>query len=121
MHKLTLVTLLLIFQTACAKYPAPIESPDGRHVAIVSYALAGALGADYANVDVRAAGSLRGERVYHGPGTWDFKNDKPGTPVVLWLDSSRLLIRQVTATCLPRSGNVEIICEPSNDPLQNRR
>jgi hypothetical protein len=88
----TFVVLLLLFDAACTRRAAPITAPDGQHVAVLTYALQGALGDDYANVGIRASWSPRAESVYSGLGHWNFKEGQPFDPQVSWLDSTHLLI-----------------------------
>lgn len=115
-----LVLLLLLVQGACAQH-ASITSPDGKYVAVVTYALQGALGDDYADVNIRRWWNPHAENVYSGLGSWDFKNAEPFDPEVRWLDGSRLLItyrddrtgkegRGGPAVCRTRIGAVEIVC-----------
>ncbi len=109
--------LLALFTLSCTKSAPPIYSPDGRHVAILSYAFQGALGWDYAEVGVRSAWSPFARRAYYGVGSWDFKNNRPREPEVRWLDRSRLLIRYVEypqegqATCQTQVGEIRVVCE----------
>jgi hypothetical protein len=118
-----LVFFLLIVQAGCTKSAPPIYAPDGRHVAILHYALQGALGDDYAIVDLRRRWTPWAENVYRGLGAWDFKHERASEPEVRWIDSSHLLIRFVDdrignegrggrATCLSQAGAVQIVCEP---------
>jgi hypothetical protein len=44
-----LFLLLCVAEVGCTKRAAPSYSPDGKHVAILRFALQGALGDDYAN------------------------------------------------------------------------
>jgi hypothetical protein len=114
--------LLVLFEAACTKHVPAIKSPDGRYVAVLSFAVQGALGDDYANVSVRAWWSPYAESIYSGVGSWDFKNNKAYDPEVRWLDRSHLLIRYRDdrtgnegrggpAVCRGRIGGVEIVCQ----------
>ena len=117
-----IVLLLFLAETGCTKHPPPIESPDGHYVAILSYALQGALGADYADVNVRPWWRPYARNVYSGLGSWDFKNGKPSDPEVRWLDRSHLLIRYRDdrtgnegrggpALCRSRMDGIQIVCQ----------
>jgi hypothetical protein len=116
------VILLSLFQIACTKHVSPLKSSDGQYVAVLKFSFQGALGDDYANVNVRRWWSPFAENVYSGLGYWDFKNDKPSEPEVRWLDRSHLLIRYPDPTgnevlkglqvCRTRVGDVEIVCQP---------
>ena len=114
--------LLLVNEVACEKYSRPSYSPDGKHVATISYLLGGALDDDYAFVLVRSSWYPFADRVYVGLGNWDFKGDKPDSPELQWLDDSRLLIRYLDdrtgtegrggpATCRNQVGKIRIRCE----------
>jgi hypothetical protein len=110
---------LLLGEVACTKYTRPSYSPDGKHVATISYVLQGALGADYAIVLVRHSWYPFADHAYDGIGSWDFKHEKPGSPEVRWLDDSRLLIRyfddrtdtEGRAICRNQVGKIRILCE----------
>jgi hypothetical protein len=126
-----LVLLLLLVQAGCSRRVPPIYSPDGRHVALLRYALQGALGDDYATVDLRSRWIPWAETVYSGVGSWDFKNTKPLDPEVRWLDGAHLLIRYydngsgeegrgAPVTCKNRIGDVQIICERLRVPIAER-
>ena len=113
-----LVFGLLVVQASCTRRPPPLYSPDQRHLAIISYALQGALGDDYATVRVRRRWIPWATVAYNGPSGWDFKNNKPGDPEVRWLDSVHLLIRYYDyrngrggSVCRSQIGAVRIICD----------
>ncbi len=107
-----LVTLLLLIEAACAKHVS-IPSPDGNHVAALSYALQGALGEDYANVRLRSSWDPHAENIFHGTGYWDFKNNRPYAPEVAWLDNTHLQIRYLggAPACKNTLGEIEIVCQ----------
>jgi hypothetical protein len=116
------VFLVTLTSVGCSKSADPLYSPDRRHVAVLRYALQGALGDDYATVNVRASWRPWATTVYRGLGAWDFKADKPLTPEVRWLDSAHLLIRYWDdrssnkgrggpAQCVSQAGTVRVVCE----------
>jgi hypothetical protein len=126
-----LALLVVLSSAGCTRHAPPISSPDGRHIALLRYALQGALGDDYATVELRSRWTPWAESVYSGLGNWDFKNDKPGDPEVRWLDGTHLLIRYYDdrtgkegrggpATCLKRIGEVQILCDPVRIPTPKR-
>jgi hypothetical protein len=118
-----LVLVVSVAWVGCTERASPIYSPDRRHLAVMTYALQGALGDDYANVDVRSRWIPWATNVYSGLGSWDFKRNTPGDPEVRWLDSAHLLIRYYDdrtgnegrggppAKCLSRAGEVQVVCE----------
>jgi hypothetical protein len=108
------LVMLSVFEPSCTKHASPIKSPDGRHVAVLSFAMQGALGDDYANVGVRPWWSPRAQNVYKGVGAWDFEKGQPFDPEVHWLDSRHLLIRYGIGlpVCRSRLGEIEIVCQP---------
>jgi hypothetical protein len=60
-HRGPILFGLLIVQAGCTRRPPPHYSPDRRHLAVISYALQGALGDDYepsVSVDVGFHGRL---------------------------------------------------------------
>jgi hypothetical protein len=115
------LALLSLGTLACTKFTRPIYSPDGWHVAVLTYVLQGALGDDYARVEIRSTWSPLPKLAYSGLGTWDSRNDKRSSPEVRWLDRSRLLIRYYDdrpghegrgqPTCVSEAGGVQIVCE----------
>lgn len=114
---LAVVFMLLLVEVGCSEHPPSIPSPDGRHVAILSYTMQGALGDDYASVSVRSRWIPWAHTVYSGVGVWDFKRATPADPEVRWLDDSHLMIRshyvqRPHTTCLNRVGELRITCEP---------
>jgi hypothetical protein len=127
----TLVLLAFAITAACTKRAPLMYSPDQRHIALLNYAFQGALGDDYANVDVRSRWSLFPRNAYRGLGYWDFKNGKPLYPEVRWLDNTHLSIRfwddrtgkegrGAPATCVSRVGDIQVVCEHLWPPLPLR-
>lgn len=119
---IVLVLILTIVLVSCTRHAPPIYSPDGRHVAVLGYAMQGALGENYATVDIRPRWIPWAANVYSGLGNWDFKNDKPRDPEVRWLNNADLLIRYYDdrtlgggrggpAICIDRIGDIKIVCE----------
>jgi len=106
---------LMAVQVSCTKHPSSLYSPDRHYLAVISFALQGALGADYATVRVRHSWVPWATVVYSGPGAWDFQNRKPADPEVLWLDSAHLLISHYdeygeSLFCRSQAGAVHVAC-----------
>jgi hypothetical protein len=116
------ILIVSVVSVGCSRHAHPMYSPDHRHVAILTYALQGALGDDYATVAVRSRWTPWATEAYSGLGAWDFKHEKPWDPEVRWLDSSHLLIRyfdyragttgrSTRTTCRTQIGTVQVVCE----------
>jgi hypothetical protein len=114
--------LVLIASVGCSRHAPPIYSPDRRHVAVLTYALQGALGDDYANVAVRSRWNPWATNVYTGLGSWDFKKNTPRDPEVRSLDSAHLLIGYYDDRTGKegRGGAVQVVCK-SLTPADPRR
>jgi hypothetical protein len=67
---------------------------------------------DYANVVIRTPSGTGFVRVFHGPGDWDYQNDKAFAPQVRWLDNNRLFIlyHREPVTRQASIGDVQVIC-----------
>jgi len=111
------VMLLAVAEVGCVKHAVPLPSPDGWHVAVLSFSLSGVFDSDFATVSVRHWWSPFARRVYRGPGQWDFKNREPRSPIVRWLDNKHLSIDLApgfTHGCLEEwvqpGGDVEVQC-----------
>ena len=109
----TLLACLLLFgEWACtARVPAK-ASPDGKHIALESWGLQGATGADLATVQVRSRWSPVAKLVYSGPGSSVREVD----PEVRWIDNTHLLIRYnkwdgYEHTCKTSVESIDIVCE----------
>ena len=116
-----LLLLLLLVSSACTKHVPPIYSPDSKHVAVLTYAMQGALGDDYASVKIRSRWSPFAEIIYDGLGVWDFKGNKANYPDVRWQDASHLRIgyyddrkgkegRGGPPICRSQLENIQIVC-----------
>jgi hypothetical protein len=76
----------------------------------MNYVLGGVFSEDYANIFLRSSWSLNSEKLYHGPGGWDYKRNGPASPEVRWLDNTHLLIlNPPTALLHDHVGNVWIV------------
>jgi hypothetical protein len=120
-----LALLVLTASILSAMRVAPLYSPDRRHIAVLTYALQGAFGDDYAMVGVRPYWRPWTTQVYSGLGNWNFEGGKPRDPEVRWLDSGHLLIRYSDerkgdegrggpALCVEQAGKVQIICQSAS-------
>jgi len=91
-------------------------SPDGKHVAVVTYAVGPlVVNDDIATVKVRHRIGIFAAEVFSGPG---YSND-PGDLQVRWIDNEHLLIRydrwsgyDYSHACTPHAFGVEVTCEP---------
>jgi hypothetical protein len=93
-----------------------VYSPDGKHVAVVTWAVGPlVVNDDIATVKVRHWGGIFAAQVFSGPG---YSND-PDDLQVRWIDSDHLLIRydkwfgyDYSHACTPHVFDVEVTCEP---------
>jgi len=111
-----LFLLLCVAQVGCTKRMT-LPSPSGKHIALLEFALQGALGADYANIYVRESWWPVAQRVFQGFGNWS-PNPQGCSPEMRWLDDSHLLIRYWSdmsqggyVTCRQKVGNVQVECQ----------
>lgn len=97
--------------------PGPIAySPNGKHVAVVTWAVGPlVVNDDIATVKVRHRGSLFAAKVFSGPGYSDLPEDLQ----VRWIDNDHLLIRydkwfgyDYSHACTPHAFDIEVTCEP---------
>ena len=116
-----LFLLMCLAQSACTRRASPIYSPDGKHIALLRFAMQGALGDDYGIVYVRRSWLPFADKVYSGLGYSDL-GLRPPMPEVRWLDNSRLLIRfwddrekgdgrGGPPICKTSAGTVRVVCE----------
>jgi hypothetical protein len=113
----SLLLALLIFDLySCTGRVPAIYSPDGKHVAIVTYGLQGALGLDIAAVSVRSRWSPHARSVYTGAGDWGAPFGRRNDPEVRWIDNDHLMIRYrdygrgYQQDCQQRVGDIQITC-----------
>jgi hypothetical protein len=83
------LALFTVGTYACEARSPSAYSPDGKHVAVLTWGLQGALGFDLADVRVRHRWSPIAKVAYFGPGD----SENGGDPQVRWLDNQHLLIR----------------------------
>jgi len=97
--------------------PGPIaHSPDGKHVAVVTWAVGPlVVNDDIATVKVRHRGSLFAAKVFSGPGYSGLTDDLQ----VRWIDNDHLLIRydkwfgyDYSHACTQHAFGIEVTCEP---------
>jgi hypothetical protein len=104
-----------------AMYPRTVRgpvayAPDGKHVAVVTWAVGPlVVNDDIATVKVRHRSGIFSARVFSGPG---YSND-PNDLQVRWIDNDHLLIRydkwfgyDYSHACTPHAFGVEVTCEP---------
>jgi len=109
-----LALLLLVNYSLTARGPVAY-SPDGKHVAVVTWAIGPlAVNDDIATVKVRPRYSPFSEKVFSGPGYSNDSNDLQ----VRWIDNNHLLVRydewfgyNYRKACAPRAFGIEVICE----------
>jgi hypothetical protein len=94
------LVLFTVGTYACEARAPSTYSPDGKHVAVLTWGLQGALGLDLADVTVRHRWSPLAKRAYFGPG--DSRNG--GDPHVRWIDNKHLLIRYHDYGYAPGTG-----------------
>jgi hypothetical protein len=112
---LLLAGFLLALHSRTARGPVTY-SPDGKHVAVVTWAVGPlVVNDDIATVKVRHRGSLFAAKVFSGPGYSDLPDDLQ----VRWIDNDHLLIRydkwlgyDYSHACAPHASGIEVTCEP---------
>ena len=93
-----------------------LYSPDGKHVAVVTWAVGPlVVNDDIATVKVRHRSGIFDVEVFSGPGY----SDEPHDLQVRWIDNDHLLIRydrwfgyDYSHACTPHAFGVEVTCEP---------
>ena len=118
---LALSTLVLMLDgcglVGCTARKPALVSPDGKHVAIVTWGLQGATGADYARVDVRSRYLPWSTRVYRGSGFGPVNAADPGIPEVTWIDAHHLRVSSQGNSaarileCAARVDDISILCD----------
>jgi len=111
-----LIALFVFGDYSCTARAPKAYSPDGKHVAIITWGLQGALGADMATVTVRHRYSPFARNVYSGPGESDYPRVRATGPQVRWVDNKHLLVRYCDwpgsdQICASHSFGIEVICE----------
>lgn len=112
---IALVLLMFTLYSCTGRVPA-VYSPDGKHVAVVTYGLQGALGLDIADVSVRGRWSPHASSVYTGPGDWGVPFGRKNDPEVSWIDNNHLMIRyrdygsDYVQSCEQHLGEIQISC-----------
>jgi hypothetical protein len=113
--------LLCLFDGSCTARTPPSYSPDAKHIALLEVTEGGALGPDYARVNLRGSWLPYSTKVFSGTGAVS----EPGSgkfvlsPAVRWLDNYHLLIRYTdfgkpTPVCEKEAGSIKIICEDAS-------
>jgi hypothetical protein len=80
-----------------------ISSPDGKHVAVVYWIMAGAVGFDHVHVVVRSRYSPFTKEVFAG-----LAQDPPNDPAVSWRDASHILVSYSEAGSTEPCGNEKV-------------
>jgi hypothetical protein len=90
-----------------------IPSPDGKHVAVMYWIMAGAVGFDHVHVLLRSHHSPFTTEVYTG-----LAYNPPDDPTVSWQDNRRLLIsywqKGDTKACVTgskKADDIEVLCQ----------
>jgi len=124
---LTLILLVLfVFAGYSCTARAPLfYSPDGKHVAVLTWGLQGALGMDLATVMVRHRHSPFAKKAYSGPGIPPYPRTADADPQLRWVDNKHLMISYreypgYQQTCVPHVFDLDIICQRL-DPWPNWR
>jgi hypothetical protein len=118
---LFVLALFIFGEYACTARVPVAYSPDGKHAAILTWGLQGALGMDIANVAVRYRYNPFAKNVYSGPGISPIPHSSDIDPQIRWIDNTHLLIRyhdypEYDQTCASGAFDVEVICEHSPWP-----
>lgn len=114
------LSVVLIAGFLWAMYPSTtrgpvLYSPDGKHVAVVTWAVGPlVVSEDIATVKVRQRSGLFAAEVFSGPGY----SAEPDELQVRWIDNDHLLIRydrwfgyDYSHACTPHAFGVEVTCE----------
>lgn len=114
---LLLLVAFTFSEYSCTARAPSAYSPDGKHVAVLTWGLQGALGLDMADVSVRHRWSPFAKVAYSGPGDAGHGGD----PQMRWIDNTHLLIRYhdygygpgtgYEQSCLSHVLDVEVQCE----------
>ena len=101
---------------ACTARAPLAYSPDGKHVAVMTWGLQGATGADIASVKIRHRYSPFYTTVYSGLGAAGNPAVHSTDPQVRWLDNRHLLIRYqewsgYSQICASNGSGIEVVCE----------
>jgi hypothetical protein len=110
-----LAGFLLAMYSCTARGPIAY-SPDGKHVAVVTWAIGPlVVNDDIATVKVRRRNSFFATKVFSGPGYSGLPDDLQ----VRWIDNDHLLIRydkwfgyDYNHACTPHAFGIEVTCEP---------
>ncbi len=112
---------LFFVRTYTRRLPA-IRSPDGKHIALITYTVGDGSGVDTAEVAVRHAWDPYAHRIYTGPVRFQ-PDASPPEPEVTWLDATHLRIRfhtlldpngrplPVEQGCAAQAEDIAVRCE----------
>jgi hypothetical protein len=103
----------IVFVSGSRMRGPAMSSPDRKHVAVVYWVMAGAVGFDHVHVVVRSRPSPFTTEVFTG-----LAQDPPNDPTVSWTDNDHLLIsyseKGTTRPCdagAKRAANTEVMCQ----------
>jgi hypothetical protein len=96
---------LIYFNLNYTRHLPPIVSPDGAHIALITYTVDTGTGIDEAEIALRRAWSPYSYRIYAGPSQYDPEAHTP-EPQAQWLDSAHLIVRFRTYVSAANSPNL---------------
>jgi hypothetical protein len=96
---------LSYFNLTYTRHLPAIVSPDGSHIALITYTVDTGTGIDEAEIAIRHAWNPYSYRIYAGPSQYDPESRRP-EPQAQWLDSTHLVVRFRTYVSTANSPNL---------------